>query len=312
MHFTPTFLPVLIHALVSVARAVPLHANAGLGDLAIRAPLDLKCAVTNLEGGTSIVHDEARTTKMVQWVLEGEDVMTTVLGQTTTPQITYPIPYPYIKKPQSVLMGNYRSIAEAAEVSGARLSYFQIVGGSKSCNSRGVTTQPCHILVGEDAKGDPLFGIISTGQAKGLRLRGLALASFSRPSQHTLVVEANNVAKSSVRWLFEQPEMIAKFGSLVIAFLNNFPLPSIPPDDSVHFQFYGTPGSPCPQEKPCFALVGINHGHAAGSVHYGAVWNYDYGLGVDRARAPIVVAHVTVPRAQEIASAHASEHGGLH
>ena len=121
-------------------------------------------------------------------------------------------------------------------------------------------------------------------------------ASFSSSPTPNLQVAAIKVAKSSVRWLFEQPEMIAKFGSLVVVFLNDFPLPSIPPDESVHFQFYGTPGSPCPQEKPCFALVGINHGHAASSVHYGAVWDYDYGLGVDRSREPIVVAHVTVPR----------------
>ncbi|KAE9394210.1 hypothetical protein BT96DRAFT_923644 [Gymnopus androsaceus JB14] len=272
MHFTPTFLPVLIHALVSVARAVPLHANAGLGDLAIRAPptQNIRCAVTNQQGGTSIAHDEARTTKMVQWVLEGKDVMTTVLGQTKPLEITYPNPYPYdIKKPQPDLRGIYKSIAE---VSGVRLSYFQIVAS----------------FSGSSIKGTP-----------------------------RLTVAVNQVAKSSVRWLFEQPEMIAKFGSLVIAFLNDFPLESIPPHESVHFQFHGARGSPCPEEKPCFALVGINQnqdgklGHA-NPVHYGAVWDYDYGLVADQARQPIVVVQVTVPRAQEIALAHASEHGGPH
>jgi len=120
-------------------------------------------------------------------------------------------------------------------------------------------------------------------------------------------VAAIKVAKSSVRWLFEQPEMIAKFGSLVVVFLNDFPLPSIQPDEYVHFQSHGAPGSPCPEEKPCFAIVGINQnqdgklGHA-NSVHYGAVWDYDYGLGVDQARKPIVVVQVTVPRGVQTAS----------
>ncbi|KAE9400146.1 hypothetical protein BT96DRAFT_1019089 [Gymnopus androsaceus JB14] len=309
MHFTPTFLPILMHGLVSVARAVPLHANAGLGDLAIRAPLTIRCAVTNQQGGTSIVHDEARTTKMVQWVLEDKYVMETVLGSTVTPQITFPSPSPYaIKKPRKGLSGIYQSIAKAAEVSGVRLAYFQILGGYKTCRTHGIQTLPCYLLVGEDARGDPLFGIINLAQGKSLSLQGsLALASFSGSPTPNLNKEVMKVAESSVRWLFQQPEMIAKFGSLVIAFLNDFPLPSIPPDDSVHFQFYGAHDSPCPKEKPCFALVGINHGHA---VHYGAVWDYDYGLGVDQARKPIVVAQVTVPRAQEIASTHASEHRG--
>ncbi|KAE9394214.1 hypothetical protein BT96DRAFT_943308 [Gymnopus androsaceus JB14] len=280
MHFTPTFLPVLIHALSL--------SHAGLSDLAIRAPTqNIKCAVTNQQGGTSIVHDEARTTKMVQWVLEDKDVMTTILGSTNTPQITYPNPYPYdIKKPQSALTRIYQSIAEVSRV---RLSYLQIVGGLKSCQPSGSQSRPCHILIGEDARGDLLFGMINTTRGKGLSLQGpLALASFSRFSikgTPKLIVAVNKVAKSSVRWLFEQPEMIAKLGSLVIGFLNDFPLPSIPLDESVHFEFYGAPGSPCPEEKPCFALVGINHGHAD-SVHYGAVWDYDYGSGVDQARKP--------------------------
>ena len=133
-------------------------------------PQNIRCVVTIQEGGTSIAHDEARTTKMVQWVLEGEDVMTTVLGQTNPLQITYPKPYPYvIKKPLPILRGIYQSIAE---VSGVRLSYFQIVGGLKSCNAHGFQTIPCHILVGEDARGDPLFGIINTTRGKILSLRG--------------------------------------------------------------------------------------------------------------------------------------------
>ncbi|KAE9383638.1 hypothetical protein BT96DRAFT_1106318 [Gymnopus androsaceus JB14] len=202
MHFTPTFLPVLIHALVSVARAVPLHANAGLGDLAIRAPTqDIQCAVTNQQSDTSIAHDEAQTPKMVQWVFQDKDVMKTVLGSTNTPQITYPNPYPYdIKKPQLALTTIYQSIAE---VSGVRLSYLQIVGCKGGSSVRN-------------------YKHPNSKHFKSTRLTGTS--RFPIKGTPKLIVAVNNLAKSSVRWLFEQPEMIAKFGSLSIAFLNGFPL----------------------------------------------------------------------------------------
>ncbi|KAE9394222.1 hypothetical protein BT96DRAFT_943315 [Gymnopus androsaceus JB14] len=127
---------------------------------------------------------------MVQWVLEGQDVMTTVLGPTNTPQIIYPNPYPYdIKKPQTILRDIYQSIAG---VSG-------IVGGRKHCRPQGRgATQPCHILVGEDAREDPLFGIISTTKGKGLSLRGsLAIASFSSSPTQNVKMAVIKVAKSS-------------------------------------------------------------------------------------------------------------------
>ncbi|KAE9408717.1 hypothetical protein BT96DRAFT_669015 [Gymnopus androsaceus JB14] len=228
-------------------------------------------------------HTHAQAENMVKRAFNQPELKTQ-LGSQSALTISFYNQFPYKSIPPGAVIG------------------FQFFGG-KLCT----LSKPCHgeIQLGIDRQNMHYvyMKVISTKPAPNSKQPAapfeigapLAEVSFTKPAPpapEKFVELADTLAKKLVTWLLAQPNVLRVVGFSkppVVVSLDKFPFEIIEKESVVHFQFYG--GDKCTPVKPCYALVGINHNMEPHPLRYGSVFDYNYSLGFDSTKQPIVNAH---------------------
>ncbi|KAE9401296.1 hypothetical protein BT96DRAFT_610041 [Gymnopus androsaceus JB14] len=219
-------------------------------------------------------HTHAQAENMVKWALNQPELKTH-LGSQSALTISFSNQFPYKSIPPGAAIG------------------FQFFGG-KLCT----LSKPCRgeIQLGLDHQKMHYVKMISTKPAAAFEIGApLAEVSFTKFAPHApekFIELADTLAKRLVTWLLAQPNVFRVVGfskSPIVVNLDKFPYEVIEKESVVHFQFYG--GDKCTPVKPCYALVGINHNAEPHPLRYGSVYDYNYSLGFDPKKQPIVSAH---------------------